>query len=127
MNLDAPVAVVAWERPARFLALPFDIDLRVTAALNGPLADAVVVTAPGDEPWTLHMAAGLRLRTLSEVIKKPLLLWVRADTILLPAASARRWVWMPYSCRRKDRRPPIVSPIIWVTCTMPCTRKHRCG
>ncbi|HWE64315.1 MAG TPA: hypothetical protein VHB98_21600 [Chloroflexota bacterium] len=86
LALDASLSSLAWERPARFLALPYDIDLRVTGALNGPFADAVVVTAPDDEPWTFQIAQGLRLRTFSEVIKKPLLLQEQADAPRLSAA-----------------------------------------
>jgi hypothetical protein len=86
IDLGASIAAVGWERPARFLTIPADIDLRLTAALNGPFADAVVVVA-GDTGEVSHLALGeaLRLRAIGEIVKKPLILHAGVGLPPLPA------------------------------------------
>jgi hypothetical protein len=76
LELEAPLMALGWERPSRFLTVPLDVDLRIAGALNAPFVEAVVITAPQNEMWSQQIVEGLRVRTLSEGVKKPFLVAV---------------------------------------------------
>lgn len=84
LALDASWPALGWEHPSRFLTVPLDVDLRIVAALNAPFVEAVVLAA-GEGGWSRQIAEGLRLRTISEVVKKPLLLALPATAPALAA------------------------------------------
>jgi hypothetical protein len=69
---DASIAALEWEKPARMLTLPTDLDLRLVAALSALEIDAVLVDLPARSD--ISIADGLRLRAMAELAKKPLLL-----------------------------------------------------
>lgn len=75
VTLDTPIEALAWERPARFLTVPTDIDLRLAAGLATPLAEAVIFVGEEDLSGLL-IGDALRIRLLAEIAKKPALLQV---------------------------------------------------
>lgn len=87
IDLTAPVASLGWERPARFISVPIDVDLRVTVALNAPFAEAIVAEPPRGSTWSYDVAEALRLRTLGEIVKKPILAALPAHAPMLSAGT----------------------------------------
>jgi len=86
LPLAARVSSLEWEKPARVLTVPFDLDLHLAQGLSGLPIDAVVVDQVADGQSELTCAEALRFRTLSELVKKPLILHV--GPALPPAAAA---------------------------------------
>jgi hypothetical protein len=84
LTLDAPWLALGWERPSRFLTVPIDVDLRISGALNAPFVEAVVLVPSGDG-WSQQLSEALRLRTISEIVKRPIVAAVPASA---PALSA---------------------------------------
>lgn len=82
LPLDLSITALGWERPARVLTLPEDLDLRLIATIGGLQVDAVALSLPGDAA-DLTIQAGLRVRAIADLAKKPLLLHVGAR---VPAA-----------------------------------------
>lgn len=85
LDLEAPIATLSWEGPARFISVPADLDLRLVAAFNGPFAEAIVASPAADD--ALDLAAGLRLRLIGEVVRKPLLLTLTAGQPTVSSAE----------------------------------------
>jgi hypothetical protein len=82
----APISTMLWEKPARLLTVPFEIDLDLAEGLGGLALDAVVVDHAVDVQSELTYTDALRVRALSELMKKPLLL--HAGPAIPPGAAA---------------------------------------
>jgi thiazole synthase ThiGH ThiG subunit len=79
------VSTLAWEKPARFLTVPFDLDLVLAQGVGGLPIDAVLVEIPESVDQEFSLAEALRLRALAERARKPLLLHAGPA---LPASAA---------------------------------------
>jgi hypothetical protein len=83
MQADVSIGALDWEKAARMLTLPNDLDLRLVAALSALEIDAVLVDLPARSD--ISLADGLRLRAIAELAKKPLFLhgdWRIPATVL---------------------------------------------
>ncbi|HVC79128.1 MAG TPA: hypothetical protein VNL35_01315 [Chloroflexota bacterium] len=74
LPLAAGAAVLTWEKPARFITIPPDLEIRRAPALNLLEIDAVVIEAQGRHQDGLSVEDLLPVAMLGEVIKRPLLL-----------------------------------------------------
>ncbi len=86
LPITGHISTMAWDMPARVLTVPFELDLQIAHGLNGLAIDAVLVDEAESERSEYTYADALRLRALSEVLKKPLLL--RAGPGVPPDAAA---------------------------------------
>lgn len=89
LDLQASLAGYGQTHPARFLTVPMEYDLRLAAALNSALADALVLQVQARGGAALTYDAAIRLRMWRDVVRKPLLLACTAAGWLLPAALIR--------------------------------------
>jgi hypothetical protein len=86
LPITGHISTMEWDKPARVLTVPFGLDLLVAHGLNGLAVDAVLIDqAEGERPEFTY-ADALRLRSLSQVLKKPLLL--HAGPGVPPGAAA---------------------------------------
>ncbi|HVA88289.1 MAG TPA: hypothetical protein VNL71_00460 [Chloroflexota bacterium] len=74
LSLAAGMAPLNWEKPARFMTIPPDLDVRRAPALNLLEIDAVVIEAHGSNQGSLTIGDLLPLAMLGEILKKPLLM-----------------------------------------------------
>src|SRR6185437_4290480 len=74
LPLASEAVALTWEKPARFITVPPDLEVRRAPALNLLEIDAVVIEAQGRLQDGLTVGDLLPLAMLGEVIKKPLLL-----------------------------------------------------
>jgi hypothetical protein len=86
LPLAGHISTMEWEKPARVLTVPFELELDLAQGLNGLAVDAVLIDQAGGAPSEFTYADALRLRALSELMKKPLLL--HAGRGLPPGAAA---------------------------------------
>ncbi|MGH2411414.1 MAG: hypothetical protein ACRDGS_13775, partial [Chloroflexota bacterium] len=74
LPLGSGAAALTWEKPARFITVPPDLEIRRAPALNLLEIDAVVIEARGTHQDSLTIEDLLPLAMLGEMIKKPLLI-----------------------------------------------------
>jgi thiazole synthase ThiGH ThiG subunit len=76
LSLQDSMRAVGWERPARILTIPSDLDLRIVSAVNGLEIDAVQIDAMPRTDTETTLGEGLRLKSLRELLRKPFLVHV---------------------------------------------------
>ncbi len=86
LPLDAPVASMAWPRPARVLTVPYSLDLQLALGIGGLNVDAVLIDTVKDDRSEITYLDALRLRALSSFVKNPVLL--KVSSWLPPSAAA---------------------------------------
>ncbi len=74
LSIGTSAATLAWEKPARFVSIPEDLDPRRAPAFNILEVDAVLLDGAWVTTGELSIDAVLRLATLGEIIKKPVFL-----------------------------------------------------
>jgi hypothetical protein len=89
LDLQASLAGYGQTHPARFLTVPVEYDLRLAAALNSALADALVLQVPARDGAALTYEEAIRVRMWRDMVRKPLLLACTAAGWLLPAPLIR--------------------------------------
>jgi hypothetical protein len=77
LSFRASAVALAWEKPARFITIPDDLELRRVPALNMLEVDAVVIEGTWFETGELSIEDALRLAALGDILKKPV--FINAD------------------------------------------------
>lgn len=85
LPLDSRISTLEWEKPAHVLTVPFDLDLHLSRGLSGLAVDVVLIDAIEPSRSELTYSGALRIRTMSELMRKPLLL--RGGPGVPPAAA----------------------------------------
>ncbi len=86
LPLQASVTALTWEKPARLLTLPADLEPRLAPGVNPLEIDAVVLEGGGRTPGSLSIGESLRLALLCELIKKPVI--VHTNSGITPESVA---------------------------------------
>ncbi len=73
-SLKTTALSLTWEKPARFITIPEDLEPRRVPALNVLEVDAVVIEGSGVHQGGMRIEDALRLAMLGELCKKPLFL-----------------------------------------------------
>jgi hypothetical protein len=87
LPLNAPFSVLAKDKPARIVALPMSIDLRVAHAISDLPVEAVVLEASESSAAELTLGEALRVRALRDATQKLALVDV-ALGVTPPAVAA---------------------------------------
>ena len=74
LSLQASAVALTWEKVARFITIPEDLELRRIPALNVLEVDAVVIDGAWAQNGGLSIEDALRLAALGEICKKPIFL-----------------------------------------------------
>jgi hypothetical protein len=72
--LGTNASVLAWEKPARFMTIPEDLELRRVPAFNMLEIDAVVIDGAWAQAGGLSIEDALRIASLGDIFKKPVFL-----------------------------------------------------
>jgi hypothetical protein len=72
--LGTNASVLAWEKPARFMTIPEDLELRRVPAFNTLEIDAVVIDGAWAQTGDLSIEDALRIASLGDIFKKPVFL-----------------------------------------------------
>lgn len=74
LPIDAPISVLAQEKPARLVSVPVSLDVRIAGAVSGLPVDAVVLEASDSSAMEITLGDALRLRALRDAMQKLVLL-----------------------------------------------------
>jgi hypothetical protein len=72
--LGTNAAILAWDKPARFMTIPEDLELRKAPAFNMLEIDAVVLDGVWSRTGGLIIEDALRIASLGDIFKKPVFL-----------------------------------------------------
>jgi hypothetical protein len=72
--LGTNAAVLAWDKPARFMTIPEDLELRRVPAFNLLEIDGVVIDGAWAQTAGLSIEDALRIASLADIFKKPVFL-----------------------------------------------------
>lgn len=86
LPLGGVISSMQWEKPARVLTVPFELDLHLAQGVNGLAVDAVLVEPAAGALSEYTYVDAVRVRALSEIMKKPLMM--HAGPGLPPGAAA---------------------------------------
>lgn len=74
LTLAAPISALNWDRPARIVTVPFDLDLLAARGFGGLNVDAIVVNQEASARTEYTLQDAMRLRALSDIVRVPLAL-----------------------------------------------------
>jgi hypothetical protein len=91
LSVEVSAAVLAWEKPARFVSIPEDLDVRRAPAFNLLEVDAFLLDGTWVNSGELSIEDALRLAALAEIFKKPVILNVGKGLSTDLVAVSKQW------------------------------------